>query len=474
MRSIKQSLVKKITVMIACIFGFTFFIIDQNIDNLALETFESSLIEKSNYMKSLAYISDSGLSFNLKNEYLTEFSSAQNTQYFQLWHKKTTIRSASLQVLPDVDLFHSKIPLDNYKIYDVTLPDGRAGKSIVCHFSAQKAFFLKNKASSLDTSVYMTLAVPASRILFIEHLIDAILLASFFLSVLFMRYALIHLITQSLFPLFQLIEQLKSIDISAGRSKLPDSTLKIEEIEPIRADLNHFIQSNYNLLKKEKRLGADIAHELKTPIAELISLSEILIKYPDEPCIASTYKEDVLNISLKMKGLVNNLLLLHQSASPNFSLSPSELSLPDFISTLLRELAFKYSNIKQRITLLNKCAHTTIHIDTFSLHIILINLLDNALFYSPNNSKILFAIIKNKKNQIEVSIENELVSPFVNDELIQLNEPLFRVDNARNTNNRHGLGLSIVQNICDRNKLALKITQKDNLHIKFSFSLNKK
>ena len=46
MRSIKQSLVKKITLMIACIFGFTFFIIDQNVDNLALESFENALIEK--------------------------------------------------------------------------------------------------------------------------------------------------------------------------------------------------------------------------------------------------------------------------------------------------------------------------------------------------------------------------------------------------------------------------------------------
>ena len=281
------------------------------------------------------------------------------------------------------------------------------------------------------------------------------------------------MINQSLFPLFQLIEQLKSIDINEGRSKLPSSALKIEEIEPIRADLNHFIQSNYNLLKKEKRLGADIAHELKTPIAELISLSEILIKYPDEPCIASTYKEDVLNIALKMKGLVNNLLLLHHSTSPNFSLAPSDLSLPDFINALLEELSFKYSDIKQRITLIDNYSHSIICIDNFSLHIVLINLLDNALFYSPHQSKIYFVIDEAPQNKIEISIENKLLMPFEKGELIQLNEPLFRVDNARSTSNRHGLGLSIVQNICDRNQLDLQITQKDSMHIKFTFSFDK-
>lgn len=319
----------------------------------------------------------------------------------------------------------------------------------------------------------MTLAVPASRVHFIEYLIDGILISGFFLSVLFMRYALIHMISQSLFPLFQLVEQLKTIDISAGRTQLPSSTLKIEEIEPIRDDLNHFIQSNYTLLKKEKRLAADIAHELKTPIAELISLSEILIKYPNEPCIASTYKEDVLGIGLKMKDLVNNLLLLHHSASPNFNLAPSNLSLAIFIPELLDELAFKYSDIKQRLTFINNSALSMICIDTFSLHIILINLLDNALFYSPSHSEIFLVINEIEENKIQINIENKLLTPFAEGELIQLNEPLFRIENARSNNNRHGLGLSIVQNICDRNQLQLGISQQDPMHIKFTFFVSK-
>ena len=88
-------------------------------------------------MKSLAYINNYELSFDLKNEFLTEFSSTKNPQYFQLWKNKTIIRSASLKALPERNLIRTDIPLNSYKIYNVILPDGRSGKSIVCHFIAQ-------------------------------------------------------------------------------------------------------------------------------------------------------------------------------------------------------------------------------------------------------------------------------------------------------------------------------------------------
>lgn len=97
---------------------------------------------------------------------------------------------------------------------------------------------------------------------------------------------------------------------AAGELELPEQV--VEEIEPIRKELNRYIRSNRTLINNEKRITADIAHELKTPLAEMITLSEVYIRYPQDERISKTYQHDMLAIAKRMKAIVENLLLLQK------------------------------------------------------------------------------------------------------------------------------------------------------------------
>ena len=62
-------------------------------------------------------------------------------------------------------------------------------------------------------------------------------------------------------------------------------------------------------VERERRFSSDIAHELRTPLAELRSVAETRLKWRDEEFNEeSLAMQDVLNISMEMERIVEQLL----------------------------------------------------------------------------------------------------------------------------------------------------------------------
>ena len=62
---------------------------------------------------------------------------------------------------------------------------------------------------------------------------------------------------------------------------------------------------------RERRFSANVAHELRTPIAELRSLAEVALRWPgDGPAAAAQGFEDALAIARQMEAIVTTLLAL--------------------------------------------------------------------------------------------------------------------------------------------------------------------
>ncbi|WP_413701246.1 sensor histidine kinase [Psychromonas sp. KJ10-10] len=269
------------------------------------------------------------------------------------------------------------------------------------------------------------------------------------------------MIHRGLQPLQSFNQSLRNATITHKEIQFPADAESFREIQPIKNELQKFINLNQQHLKNEKRITADIAHELKTPIAELISLSEVYIRYPEDERIGGTYKRDVLNISLKMKGIVANLLLLQQSHSDSIKLNQEPLCLKTMLEQVFEELRFKYQDLYQRIQFNNHLDKIMCFADKFSLHTILMNLLDNALFYSPQHSdiKINLMVAKNSEHpsHILITIENLIAEHISEEDLQQLTLPLFQVEKSRTDQSRHGLGLAIVSNIAHKNNFDFKV-----------------
>ena len=481
MKSLASSLVNRMLLAASLIVIVVFAAVDISIDKWVDSEFDNALMTKSNALKNLINVSDTGVSFDFSDEFMPEFSHSVNAEYFQLWHGDVEVeRSVSLGHFPDSSLIKHPIALNSSEFYNVTLPDGRAGRAMVSHFTLPVTGNFSQSTDGGDANsqvIWLTLAVSSEELSDILWGIDYSLAIGFFLIIVLLRWMVVRLIHQGFAPINALNQTLQQASERQQALLWTPSVPQYLEIEPIKQALNDFVQLTQHHLKNEKRLTADIAHELKTPLSELISLSEMAIRYPNDQRIAATYQQDVLAIGLNMKGIVNNLLLLQQVASGNIQLQRQSIDLIERINSLVAELTGKYADASQRVYIDNQIGPLECDVDSFSLQTILVNLLDNALFYSPPNTPIQVTLrllerdekLKDGATLIHVEMTNQLKQAISDSDLTQLSLPLYQVEQSRTDNNRHGLGLAIVANIAQINQLKFSYCLQGPDKISFSF-----
>lgn len=450
MRSLTTNLVNTMTYVVSAILIVVFLAIDINIDNWVEAEFDNALTDKSNYLKTLVKVTPEGTEFDFADEFMPEFSASTQASFFQLWQGTSVFeRSKSLRHFEGADLLKKDIPLNSAIFADVVLPDGREGRAMVSYFEPQVPKANRAMMGKVEP-MWLTIEITIEDALQILLIMDLSLAFGLLLVIVLIRWAVVKVIHRGLTPLNELNVSLKSVDVTKKYIPLSSESERYLEIEPIRNELNKFVKISQQYLQTEKRITADIAHELKTPISELISLSEIYIRYPDDQRISVSYKQDVLSISLRMKTIVNNLLLLQQATSENINLHRQHINIKTLMDQVIDELAFKYSTIHSQLNIANSALNQSCLVDEFSLHLILTNLFDNALYYSPPKSEIQIRLDSDKKG-LRFSIENQLVTSINANDLERLTLPLFQAEQSRSNSERHGLGLAIVENIAKVN-----------------------
>jgi len=117
-------------------------------------------------------------------------------------------------------------------------------------------------------------------------------------------------------PLDEVSRQVETLDAESldVRIRVPSPPA---EIVPVIARLNALLQRLEEAFERERRLSSDVAHELRTPIAELRSIGEVAARWPGNRESVARFFADVREIALQMERIVVHLLLalatLHQS-----------------------------------------------------------------------------------------------------------------------------------------------------------------
>ncbi len=205
------------------------------------------------------------------------------------------------------------------------------------------------------------------------------------------------------------------------------------------------------MLENQKRFVADASHELRTPLAVLLSSIELLeLKMPKED-VLSGMKEEVLNMST----LINNLLELARADNRQIGVRKEKFVLKPIIDKLIQKLG-KYTNRN----LINLCKDDIyVHADKELLKRLLLILLDNAVKYSPENSKIeIIAKEDDRHCQIEVRDEGMGIAE---KDLIHIFERFYRADKTRSRQQAGiGLGLSIAKEIVELHGGSIEVKSK--------------
>lgn len=205
-----------------------------------------------------------------------------------------------------------------------------------------------------------------------------------------------------------------------------------------------FLKRSFNreleFAEKQKNFLLSVTHELKTPITSLKLFLQSLQQKGPELLKHQSFLQNANSDVERLHGLVNNILLTAQIDNQNISLSKEELH----ILPLVNEIVSPFKNNEKHISItVDVSEETMIYADKFALFSIIGNLVENAIKYSDNNTKVrVFSIVSSDFTALCVSDEGVGI-PF--GERKKVMEKFYRIGGEETRKNKGtGLGLFIV------------------------------
>lgn len=223
------------------------------------------------------------------------------------------------------------------------------------------------------------------------------------------------------------------------------------EIAPLIVALNRLLERIRETLDHERRFTADAAHELRTPLAAIRAHAQVL-QGARNTKEAGEAAQDIIAGVDRSRRLVDQLLALARLDSA----SAAPLETVD-LAELVREQVTEQHDFarRQQITLSTRLQPAVVQGRADHLHILLRNLLDNALRYTPAGGEVEVSCgITGNEAYLAVR-DNGVGIPA--DERQRIFERFYRIAGSQSFGS--GLGLSIVQHLVDRHAANINIEQ---------------
>lgn len=217
------------------------------------------------------------------------------------------------------------------------------------------------------------------------------------------------------------------------------------------------------LLQLRRDFVANISHELRTPVTVIRgSLEALCDGVVTDPAQIKTYHSQMLNETIFLQRLVNDLLDLSRLQNPDFIIETQELSLCDVLNDVVRsgQRMAQMKNVEVIAEL--DTENCTVTGDHDRLRQMFLVVLDNAIKFSYQNG-IVNVTLKNKT----VTIKDNGIG-IVKDDLRHIFDRFYSVKSAENKKGT-GLGLSIAKQIADRHHIKIKVDSRQNEGTQFTF-----
>jgi len=250
-------------------------------------------------------------------------------------------------------------------------------------------------------------------------------------------------INRSLKPMFSLKSEVEGISAdNFNLVKVP----QIQEIAIVAKALNKLINRVKLAFERERQFTADVAHELRTPITEIRTLVEVMLKWRENipESVLKNY-EDIFFSIKKMQSIVTSLLTLTRCDANALKIEKETFDL----SQVTREVWSQFeSSAHSKNLKVNYRIPDGVNIfsDKNLFETILNNVFSNALEYTPQDGKIEFDI--NLQNDVFSLVVSNMTKDLTKEDLPLVFERFWRKDESRSDSDAHnGLGLALVKSI---------------------------
>lgn len=262
--------------------------------------------------------------------------------------------------------------------------------------------------------------------------------------------------------------------VSKGNMVVMRENKRQDEIGKMMRNFNLMvrrIERQINIIRKDrdalrvinqyrKDFYDNVTHELKTPLTTILGYAEILNEngFTDYEFFRKGIQH-IIDESQRLNGMVIDLLEFSKASSKGEE-PMGEADISDIVHNTIEEMNLKARRYKCFIRG-NLMPRVIVQCRANEVKQVVINLLDNAIKYSPRDSSIV-VMLRETKTEVILTIQNP--GSIDSNNLDRIFIPFYRADKKKSREEgSSGLGLAIVKKIIDEHGGTIEIDSKDNL-----------
>lgn len=260
-------------------------------------------------------------------------------------------------------------------------------------------------------------------------------------------------------PVASMAHQAEKISAENFAERLPVENPE-DEFGKLATVFNHTLTRLQNAFERLQRFTADASHELRTPLTALQSVGEVALQ---EDLDTGAYRDRIgsmLEETARLTRLVDSLLLLTRADRGELLVSRKDHDLTRLVEKAVEDMRIMVEEKSQRlVTNLQRGARGSVDEDT--LRRALVNVLDNAIKYTPQGGAISVGLVESKgKMIIEVIDTGPGIAAEHREKIF---DRFYRVEKDRSREiGGAGLGLAIAKWAVEANGGRIELESREN------------
>lgn len=242
-----------------------------------------------------------------------------------------------------------------------------------------------------------------------------------------------------------------------------------QKVEERTQKLNEAMEKEKELVSIQSKFVSIASHEFRTPLATIALATGYIRKY-NHKLDQEALEHKLENIEQQVKHmtfLLDDVLTIGKSDAGKIVVRTHLLKAPDFFKTILADVEESFSN-SHRIDFKYEPEGFEFISDEKLMRNILINLLNNAIKFSPEEKHVMLRVEK-KPDMLVLQVKDHGIGIPEND-LHKIFEPFNRAENV-GTIRGTGLGLSIVKKAVDLLKGTISVVSESGQGTQFTITL---
>jgi len=274
-------------------------------------------------------------------------------------------------------------------------------------------------------------------------------------------------------------EWLDFLEALAGQAAIAiDNARLFEDLQRSNTELERRVTERTTELERANKVKdeflANMSHELRTPLTSILGLSESLLEQNPDPL--SDRQQRSLKIiessGSHLLALINDILDLSKIEAGKFDYYPQIIAVDGLCRSCLAFIKEQATRKSLSVTYMNETDVSEIYVDPRRLKQILINLLTNAVKFTPEQGRVTL--------QVHGDLEQDLIQFSVIDngmgiapeDLQRLFQPFVQLDSGLNRQQEGtGLGLALVQKLTDLHGGSVAVESEVGKGSRFTINL---